>query len=453
MDILWRDVKARLQGQLSKMNFKTWIEPIHCSGQFDKTLVLECPNNFFIRWVRDNYLRLIRQEIQNGEHSDIQIQFVESSGKRLVESSPQRQLLIPKVDTFPMYGRRLNSSFTFDRFVTGTSNQLAYSAALNICESKNSMANFVFFLAKTGLGKSHLSQAVSAKFHSEIPELKVHYLTAEDFLNEMVYAIKQKRMDEFKKRYRQDCDVLVLEEVHFLSGKGRTQDELSITLDSLVSENKRVVVTSNKLPREIGKIESSLRSRLNSGLIISIDYPDLETRKTIIRRKSNMLNLHLSGDIIDFIAHHIKDDVRLIESCLISMAAKSTMGKQPMDIDLARDVVNGLVDHRKNIGLGSIQKFVAENFGISIEEMKGRSRKQKFTIPRNIAIYFCRKYTENTVEGIGEAFRRNHATVLYAMKSLKGKMQKDRKLKVQVEFLEKRMQTFCIIESARKDLH
>lgn len=452
MSVVWRDIKTRLRDRLADRIFDTWIEPIRCEGQSNGVLLLECPNKFFVNWIRDKYLSLFQQELANASLDTLNIKLEVAKVERQPPAPISRQLILPAMnDSFP--SRRLNSFFTFDRFVTGHCNEFAHSAAKCVSRGGKSVPNFLYFLAKTGLGKSHLSQAISAEVQASSPGHRVQYLTAEDFINQMVFAIKQKRMDDFKRRYRQECDLLVLEEVHFLAGKERTQDELASTLDALVSDDKRVVFTSYKLPRDIRRMDNGLKSRLNSGLIITIDAPEYETRVKILKRKAENLKLKLSDDVIECIAHHIKDDVRLIESCMISLAAKSSIGNRPLNLDLAQEVVKSFVDHRERLDPDSIQKFVADSFGISKDEIVSATRKQSVAFPRSIAIHFCRKYTELTLEKIGEAFCRNHATVIYTLKGLKTKIEKDRKVRSQIELLEKKMGAMCLSEEMRKRLH
>lgn len=452
MSVVWRDIKTRLRGRLADRIFETWIEPIRCGGQFNGILLLECPNKFFVNWIRDNYLSLFRQELADASLGNLNIKLEVAKTERQSPAAPSRQLILPSMnDCFP--SRRLNSGFTFDRFVTGHCNEFAHSAARCVSRGGRSVPNFLYFLAKTGLGKSHLSQAISAEVQASSPGRRVQYLTAEDFINQMVFAIKQKRMEEFKRRYRQECDLLVLEEVHFLGGKERTQDELASTLDALVSDDKQVVFTSYKLPRDIRRMDNGLKSRLNSGLIITIDAPEYDTRVNILKQKAESLNLKLSDEVIECIAHHIKDDVRLIESCMISLAARSSIGNRPLDLELAQEVVKSFVDHRERLDIDTIQKFVADSFGISRDELISATRKQSVAYPRSIAIHFCRKYTEVTLEKIGEAFGRNHATVIYALKGLKTKIEKDRKIRSQIELLEKKMGAMCLGEEMRRRVH
>jgi len=458
MEGFWQNVKTGLRHQLPEHSFKIWFEPLRFLSCEDNTLILECPNKFCVNWIRENYIDLLKREIKNQGKGSLDILLKVGRVTREKPACHHPQLSLPQiVESLPPL-RRLNPAFTFGRFVTGNSNQFAYSAALNLTQGGNSIPNFVYYFSKTGLGKSHLAQAIGAEVHSRSPKQRVHYLSAEDFVNHMVYSIKNKSMDEFKNRFRRECDILILEEVHFLSGKEMTQGELSYTLDALLSENKKVVMTSYQLPREIPRIDNSLRSRLNSGLIISIDTPDYGTRVEILKRKAETYGIRLPEEVFEFIAHHIKEDVRQMESCLICMMARSSLAKQRLDLDLAQEVVKGFIDHKKQLDLDSIQKFIADSFHITVNDLKSRSRKQQIAFPRNIAIYFCRKYTEMTLENIGDAFQRNHATVLYALKTLETKIKRDRKIRSQIKYLGHRLEAFFLTENvmknkSRKDLH
>jgi chromosomal replication initiator protein len=444
MEAVWRNIKMRLRDKLHDHTFKVWIEPIQCTGCYDNTLRLECPNKFFVNWVRENYLELFKEELkkENYENLDILLKIAEKN--REAEAPSPTQLTLPYLHKPAQAIRRLNPEFTFDRFVTGNANTFAYATALNLSRGNGGPTNFYYFLSKTGLGKSHLAQAINAEAFSKNPGLRVHYLTAEDFVNEMVFSIKQNQMEAFKNRYRHECDILILEEVHFLNGKERSQAELAYTLDALLNSNRRVVVTSHKLPREIPRIESGLRSRLNSGLIINIDPPDYVNRLEILRKKASNFKTEIPEEILELIAHYITDDVRQMESCLVCLIAKSSMANRPLDLNLVEEVLKGFVDRKKKLDLTSIQQFIARSFSITVNDLKSSSRKQEFGFPRSVAMYFCRKYANMTLEAIGEGFHRNHATVLYTLNSLEKKIKRDNKLRSQVQFLTEKMEAFFL---------
>jgi chromosomal replication initiator protein len=268
----------------------------------------------------------------------------------------------------------------------------------------------------------------------------------------MVSSIKQNRMDTFKNRYRHECDILILEEVHFLNGKEKSQTELAYTLDTLLNTNRRVVVTSHKLPREIPRMESGLQSRLNSGLIINIDPPDYTTRLEILRKKASNFKTAIPEEILELIAHYITDDVRMLESCLVCLTAKSSMANRPLDLNLVEEVLKGFVDRKKKLDLASIQQFIARSFSITVNDLKSSSRKQEFGFPRSVAMYFCRKYASMTLAAIGEGFHRNHATVLYTLNTLEKKIKRDSKLSSQVHFLAKKMEASFLTCDSNKSI-
>jgi len=423
MEAVWRNIKMRLRNKLHDHTFKVWIEPIRCTGCYDNTLRLECPNKFFVNWVRENYLELFKEELKHDSYENLEILLRIAEKNRDAEAPLSAQLTLPHLHRPMQAISRLNPEFTFDRFVPGNSNTFAYSTALNLSRGNSSPINFYYFLSKTGLGKSHLAQAINAEASSKHAGIRVHYLTAEDFVNEMVSSIKQNHMETFKNRYRHECDILILEEVHFFNGKEKSQTELAYTLDALLNSNKRVVVTSHKLPREIPRIESGLQSRLNSGLIINIDPPDYANRLEILKRKASNFKTAVPEEILELIAHYITDDVRQMESCLVCLIAKSSMANRPLNLNLVEEVLKGFVDRKKKLDLASIQQFIARNFSITVNDLKSSSRKQEFGFPRSVAMYFCRKYANMTLEAIGEGFHRNHATVLYNLNTLEKKNQ------------------------------
>jgi chromosomal replication initiator protein len=336
-------------------------------------------------------------------------------------------------------GLRLNKDFTFDRFVVGGNNEFAYSASKAMANGSSFKYNSLLMLAATGLGKSHLSHAVGHAILKKNPSCRVHYVTAEDFANDMIFSLKNKRIEEFKNKYRRCCDVLLLEEVHFLGGKEKTQIELGYTLDALSDSKKKIVFTSSIAPNEIPRMSKELSSRLTSGLITSIEGPDFKTRVKILHKKADELSLKLSEDIIDLLATHLKRDVRQMESALRYLKAKTELLKVKTDIDLAKEVLDCLSTGENFISPKQIEKLVCVYYKIDPDMLRSKSRKSIYTYPRNIYMYLSRIYTQQTLEQIGSHINRSHSTVLYASELIDHKMKKDKKLKHQIQFLKQKL--------------
>jgi chromosomal replication initiator protein len=293
------------------------------------------------------------------------------------------------------------------------------------------------------MGKSHLSQAIGHHVLSIHPRDRVYYITAEDFSSEMVRAYRHNAIDNFKEKYRNQCDVLLLEDVHYLSGKERTQIELALSLDALFESGKRIIFSSCYLPAEIPKLNDKLRSRLSCGLISTIESPNFRTRVRILQKKVGIYNYQLPENVIHYLAGELVDDVRQLESGLNGVAAKSSLLGIPVDVQLAESVVKNIVCQRKRITIEVIKKLVCKYYQVSLAEIASRSRKQIFVRPRQMAIYLARRYTDAPLQMIGKSFNRYHATALHSINCIERGLKQDRSIQKQVEF-------FCsILESGK----
>jgi len=458
MEQVWTQLKGSLKSQMLPHRYQLWIEPIKFIGGSDGKLTIGCPNKFFINWIRDNYLPILQQELSRFVVAplEIRLEVVKTKGEKPRKNSVEPsavtngyQLMLPAMSEAIACKPLLNPAFTFDQFVTGASNHFAYNAARNLSQNLDQGVSLVYLLSSTGLGKSHLCQAISSEILRQKPQSRLHYLTTEDFINEMIWSLKQKRMDAFKEKYRRCCDVLLLEEIHFLGGKTKTQDEFAFTLDTLLNLNKKIVLTSSKLPKDISDMHEGLRSRLNSGLMVRIGSPDFETRVRILDKKSKTFKVSTPRKILEFVAEHIRDDVRELESSLICLNAKSSLEGRPINMELAQEVVQGFVENKKSVSTETIQEFIAGQFNLEIEDLKSKSRKANIVFPRSVAMHLCRKYTSFTLDAIGKSFNRNHASVLYALNSLQKKMRKSYKTKHQVNLLEQKMKDLFLARTLR----
>lgn len=357
------------------------------------------------------------------------------AGSRASTFSGSRQLGLPYFNGHRSKGRLLRKDFTFDRFVVGKNSDFAYSAALSLATNGMSNQNSLFLLAKTGLGKSHLSQAVAHKILSVLPREQVYYITAEDFANEMIRAIRGGLIDSFKEKYRSICDVLLLEDIHLLSGKERTQTELSQALDYLHEADKKIIFTSCYPPGDIPKVNEQLRSRIASSLISAIDPPSFSTRVRILLKKAEENGYHLPDDVTNYMAEKLSDNVRQLEGGLIGLAARSSLLGSPITLNLAKSVVKNLAGQNRTITIDLVKKLVCRDFGITLKDIVSRSRKKDIVRPRQIAIFLSRRYTDKSLQIIGKSFNRQHATAIYAIGAVEKEMKTSRVVRKQVEFL------------------
>ena len=440
MTKIWEELKTRLREKLPDKSFSLWIDPLHPLEEEDNALVLGCPNKFSLNWIAENYIGLIQENLKSHGRGNYHLALkVQAPAKKAAPPgilNESKQLALINVPENRKNGfRSLNRDFTFDRFVVGKCNEFAYSASKALAVNGSMPYSSLFILAKTGLGKSHLSQATAHAILQSNPSLRVYYITAEDFVNEMIFALKSNRIEEFKNKYRRSCDVLLLEEVHFLSGKEKTQVELGYTLDALSDERKRIIFTSSLLPRDIPNLAGELSSRLTSGIITTLEKPDYDTRAEILQRKSSEQAIVLSEEVIDLLAKELTGDIRQIESALRCLKAKSELLKARIDRDLVGEVLQSHLPSRRSITMEDIKTVVCRYFKVEPHMLSSKSRKKIHAFPRSVFVYLCRQLTALTVEQIGRCLHRNHSTILYASEVIEHKIKLDKKVKNQVEFL------------------
>ncbi len=445
MRATWEEIKNQIGVHLSKNSFSLWISPITFLRKEDHTVTLGCPNKFSRNWVMEHYLDLIQDGLHKAGAGPVDVVLkIEPRKKRPLppeETTDSKQLVLPNLSTNGSSGNRLlKRDFTFDRFVVGACNEFAFSASKALAQGGPWNYHSLLMLANTGLGKTHLSQAVANWILAQNPHHRVRYVTAEDFTNEMVSSLKSNSIEAFKDKYRRCCDVLLLEEVHFLSGKEKTQLELEHTLDALANDNKKVLFTSALPPKDIPRMSKGLSSRLASGLVTTIGGPDYQTRVKILKNKAAEKGITLSDEIVHFLSASLRRDIRQIESALTCLKAKAELLNARIDIDLARDVVKCLVNKQCSATPENIKQLICKYYKVEPDLLRSKSRKKVHAYPRNIYIYLCRQYTDETLEHIAETINRSHSTVLYASETVEHKMKTDPKIKHQVEFLGKQIQ-------------
>ncbi len=443
MDAVWKKVKTAIKKRIPNHSYKMWIEPLNVQKSEDNTWVVYCPNFFSRKRVQGLYGSIIQHNMQTelGQDCELLYKISNQSNGSKPKVAKELQLPLPNDNVRPCNGRFLRRDFTFDQFVVGRNNDFAYSASLALASRRDVQQNALFLLSKTGLGKSHLSQAIGHHILSIHPSDRVYYITAEDFSNEMVRAYRHNAIDKFKEKYRSRCDVLLLEDVHYLSGKERTQIELALTLDTLFESGKRIIFSSCYLPAEIPKLKDKLRSRLSCGLISAIEPPDFRTRVRILRKKVGTYDYQLSDSVIQYLAGELTDDVRQLESGLNGVAAKSSLLGLTADIKLAESVVKNIVRQRKRITIDVIKKLVCKYYNVSQEEIMSRSRKQNFVRPRQMAIYLARRYTDAPLQTIGKSFNRYHATALHSINCIERGLKQDSSIHKQVCFFRKKLES------------
>ena len=444
MEAVWKKVKSAIRDRIPAHSFQMWIEPLELEKSEDDNWILACPNFFSKKRVQDLYAELIVAELNKATRNLCRLSLIIGGKKNPgapSELSLNHQLPLPNDFVRPHSGRFLRRDFTFDHFVVGSNNDFAYSASLSLASRKDHQPNALFLLSNTGLGKSHLSQAIGHHVLSEYPDERVYYITAEDFSNEMVQAFRQDTISKFKGKYRNKCDVLLLEDVHYLSGKERTQVELALTLDSLFEAHKRIIFSSCYLPGDIPKLNDKLRSRLSCSLISNIEPPNFRTRVRILRKKAQLNEYEIPDEVIGYLAGELTEDIRQLESGLNGVVAKSSLLGAPIDLSLAASVVKNMVRQRAKITIDLIKKLVCKYYNCSTKEIVSRSRKQSLLRPRQMAIYLSRRYTDAPLQSIGKAFNRYHATALHSIHSIERGLKESSSIQKQVEFFHQKLES------------
>ncbi len=431
---VWQQASENLEKVLSERDFTTWIKPITYSHHDDTTVYLSVPTLFFKEWIEEHYQQMLigALSVTAGKKCAIDLVVVENNAD--TETLQPEDLIIkghqeteqPTISQPESSFTSLNPKYTFELFVSGTGNQFAHAAAMAVAHNPADTYNPLFIYGGVGLGKSHLLNAIGHTIRNNSPELNVCYCSAEKFMYEMVNALRQKRMEQFRARFR-NLDVLLVDDIQFISGKVGTQEEFFHTFNALHDMQKQIVITSDKFPREIPDLEERLRSRFEWGLIADIQPPDLETKIAILKKKSEITKIKLPEDVIYFLASSDTRNIRELEGMLIRLGAYSSLQSIPITLAMAKENLKEIIgDKRKDITVELIQKVVAEYFDLKPTDLKSNKRPKNFVQARQIAIWLCRDMTNFSYPDIGSKFGgKDHSTVIYAAKKIDAALKDD----------------------------
>ncbi|OLB98669.1 MAG: chromosomal replication initiation protein DnaA [Nitrospirae bacterium 13_1_40CM_62_7] len=418
-DSVWTQTLAFIQGKVPKQVFDTWFMPVRLQGIEDSTARVEVPNKFFGEWLGQHYGNLLAEALAavRGE-GEVSVAFVTSQKAQGHEGPPQAP---PIRGPQPRRERRLvnlNPKYTFTSFVVGASNQFAHAASMAVAEAPARAYNPLFIYGGVGLGKTHLMNAIGNHVADRF-DLRIAYVTTEQFTNEVINSIRYDKMIELRKRYR-NIDMLLIDDIQFLAGKERTQEEFFHTFNSLYEARKQIVLSSDRFPKEMPDIEERLRSRFECGLIADLQPPDVETRIAILRKKSEDEGIGLPEDVIQFLAVNMKSNIRELEGSLVRLGAYSSLTGQAITLDMAKNVLRDIIGEKKKIiAMDDIEEAVAERFHVKIADMKSRRRSKTLVHPRQIAMYLCRELTDASFPEIGRHFGgKDHTTIIHACKQI-----------------------------------
>lgn len=440
MQALWKKAKTALAQRLPAHSYRMWIEPLGLQSWTNGSAVLTCPNFFSRKRILENYREPVEAVLSEVAGHPCRISVaVGAEGTTAPLPEAPRQIPLSEAGLRFHNGRLLRRDFTFDQFVVGGSNDFAYTAALSLASRSASRPSALYLISRPGMGKSHLAQAVGHHILSQSRREQVFYTTAEDFTNELVQAFQTDQVPRFKHKYRNGCDVLLLEDVHYLTGKERTQIELAQTLDSLQESGKKIIFSSCCLPDEIPRLNGDLRSRLANGLISPIDPPNFRTRVRILQRKAAAGGYPVPDDVLEYLAAELHEDIRQLESGLVGITAKASLLGMAIDMKLAEGVVRTIVRARKTVTIEAIKRLVCRQYRVATQDLTSRSRKKCHVRPRQVAIFLARRYTDAPLEAIGRSFNRYHATAMHSIRCIERDMHSDAQLRRQVELIGERI--------------
>lgn len=488
MENIWTNALSILKSEVNDQVFSAWFLPIKQVAANDSSITLGVPNNFFELWIREKYISLIKTAIQQaaGKNLDLHFSIVAvvpsennpappvaagsdpSPGKTMSSRAPATAVGVSsppeKGDKEKEYGVGwlrsvfggprpvpesryqkigLNPRYTFDNFVVGSNNRFAHAAAMAVCEKLSKVYNPLFLYGGVGLGKTHLMQSMGHEIHARYPRAKVLYITSEEFTNQLIAAIRKKETEKFRDLAR-NVDVLLVDDIQFIAGKNSTQEEFFHTFNALYDARKQIVLSSDRTPKDIPRLEERLVSRFEWGLVTDLQAPDMETRIAILRKKAEADNTVLPDDVIFFIADKIKSNVRKLEGALNRIIAFSSIRKVAITMDMVETILQEIISAEESqaISIALIQKKVAEYYDIRLADMMSKRRPQAIAFPRQVAMYFSRHLTKKSLPEIGNAFGgRDHTTIIHACKKVQSKIKNDQSLRRAIGVIERRIRS------------
>ena len=421
---IWDKILREIRSKVTAENYSTYFRPLVFAGINAQTCTLQVNDAFFGDWVRAHYTDLLTSVISDvaGTSITVVIETIETADKiatprthTSVEPSAGTSIDPSPTDAFPT-----NPDYLFERFVVGPSNELAYAAFQAAAKKPGTLYNPLFLYGPTGLGKTHLLLALGQTIRERDPSARIVYISAEEFTNQVVRHIRTRTMDQFRERFRHQCDVLLIDDIHVLEGKERTQQEFFHTFNALHQMRKQIVLTSDRNPEDMGGLEARLRSRFQWGLICDIQAPALETRVAILQSKATRDGIELPQDVAFYVAEQISQNVRQLEGALVRLCAYANLRKQSLTKTFAETVLRASARTKEvTPSIDRIIDMVAAQYGVDIHDLTGKRRLRKFAHPRSLAMYLCRKYTQASFPMIGQSFGgKDHSTVVAACKKV-----------------------------------
>lgn len=445
---IWADVLAYVRKNISEVEYHTWFAPVKNLGVQDGSLVLGVRNSFAQEWFRKHYLELLEDALRNlgAQSPQVSFEVLPASQDALLipsESAPPQAKKAPNIQTsINNHDNRksLNPKYTFENFVVGPNNNLAHAAALAVAESPGKAYNPLFIYGDVGLGKTHLMHAVGHYMAERFPEKRIEYASTESFTNDLINAIREDKMTQFRNRYR-SVDLLLVDDIQFLAGKERTQEEFFHTFNALYENHKQIILSSDRPPKDIQTLEGRLRSRFEWGLITDIQSPEFETRVAILKMNAEHNRIDIPQEVLELIARQVTSNIRELEGALMRVVAFSSLNNVPFSRTVAAKALSNVFTPVEiKIEMMDVLKQVASHYNMPTEAIRGSGRVRELVIPRQIAQYLIRELTDHSLPEIGQFFGRDHSTVMHAINKVTKAMKKDQELEKTIEMLRRKMQ-------------
>jgi chromosomal replication initiator protein len=443
-DKIWIAAQERLRSMLSADTFNLWFAPLHACAQDPHSITLEVANDFCEVWLKDNYLGLLQEVVTDAAQEPLQVRF--RVGSCLPPAAPAPPVKSKASETAPERNASnnelgFNPKNTFDTFVVGNNNNFAYAAALAVAQAPGKSYNPLFLYGGVGLGKTHLLHAIGQYVVGSRKGARVTYLSSEKFTNEYIDGIQNNQLVRFRKKYRQ-TDVLLIDDIQFLAGKERIQEEFFHTFNALHEGHKQIVLTCDRPASEIQNLEHRLVSRFEWGLVTDLQPPDVEMRLAILHKKAQLMGVELPEEIVNFLANRIRTNIRRLEGALIRVASFAALTGKKLSLEVVEGLLREILheEGRYSISIEVIQRKVAEHYDIRLADMTSKRRPENIAFPRQVAMFLSREMTQSSLSTIGEAFGgRDHGTVLHACRLVKDRMEVDPTVRQVVNYLEKQL--------------
>jgi chromosomal replication initiator protein len=467
MHLLWNQIQVAIKEQVNEETWTQYFRHLDLTSHDDKEVVFEVPDAFFLSWFEHHYIDFLTETIRKSTGQSRAIRLVprtDSHRKTSSKTAPrgrdklgaQTSLFAPAEEDSPSETLRisaeaalshqqrvvkagLNPRYTFDDFVVGGSNQFCNAACMAVSERPAQVYNPLFLFGGVGLGKTHLLHAVGNALLKNNPRLRVMYVTSEQFMNELIHSLRTKDTNAFRKKYRDQCDVLLMDDIQFIAGKDSTQEEFFHTFNALHQAHRQIIITSDKMPHELPGLEERLRSRFGWGLIADIQPPDIETRIAIIKKKAESEKMVLNDELEMFLATHIRSNVRELEGCLLRLKAFSALTKEDITLELAKKQLRAVIrEQTTKISMDRIQQAVAGYYNIKVNDIVGPRRHRFVAHPRHVAMFLSRRHTDFSFPEIGRCFGgRDHSTVMNAVKKIEKKLKTSDELQAELKKIER----------------